>query len=104
MHFGIYEYKSKYAEWWHIDIKSDSTFVLQDYTAHRLDSITYTIEHMSGRWKMKGSKLYLYEPYDPNLDSTYNYKLFYNNKWKYRNEKIYSKGPEIVKLHFTKIK
>lgn len=104
MLFGTYEFKSDNAEWWRINIKPDSTFLIEDYTAHRLDSITYTIEHMSGRWKMKGSKLYLYEPYDPTFDSTYNYKLFYNNKWKYRNGKIFSKGPEIVKLHFIRIK
>lgn len=103
LYFGTYEFKSVNAEWWRINIKLDSTFFLEDYTAHRFDSIR-TIGTMSGTWKMKGSRLFLNEPYDPEHDSIYDYNNFFLNKWKYRNGKIYAKGPEFSKLHFTRIK
>ncbi len=103
MHFGIYEFKSKDAEWWRINIRPDNTFALEDYTTYRFDS-TKEIGRMSGSWKMRGSKLFLNEPYDPEHDSTYDYKDFFFNRWKYRNEKIYSKGPVFSWLHFSRIK
>jgi hypothetical protein len=86
---GLYDgFDDRGGEWWKLRIRSDSTFVFEDWTQKKYDS-TEEVGIMSGRWKIQNSLLYLYEPYDPNFDSVYDYKFMFHTKWKYKIDRIY---------------
>lgn len=96
---GTYEYHiDDRHEWWKIKLKSDSTFIHENFSLWQLDSTHHQIGYVYGRWKIKGKYIYFYQ-----CTNQGNVPELENSRWKYKKKKLYSAHKRYMKFHLDLI-